>query len=227
MRRRDMLGLLAASATAPSLACAAEAADEHAKTGPLENIHLQLCAFHVAKKDPAFQVPAYHYCSQVNDDLFQCMIFESNAKSARLLGVEYIITDRVYRTLPDDETKYYHPHTYEVLSGILIAIGVSVEDDRKHMDQVLSTWGKTWHTWPDPKTALPMGDPLLMWSISKDGQLDPALLAERDRQYHVSTAEIRRRRASMGPVPQIDPPRSLDAIGRQWTNEGPDTRPSK
>jgi hypothetical protein len=196
-------------------------------SGPLSSVHLQLCAFHIAKKDPSFQVQAQHYCAQLSDELFQCVIYESNAKTARLLGVEYIITDRIYRTLPEEEKKYYHPHTYEVLAGLLIALGVPEEEERKLMGQVLTTWGKTWHTWPDPKTALPMGEPLLMWSNSKDGQLDPALLAARDRQYQVSTAEKRRQRASLGEVPQIDAPRSLDAIGRQWTNDGPDVPPKK
>src|SRR5258708_26376593 len=113
MRRRDMLGLLAATAATSPFAPEA-VADDHPMPGPLSGVHLQLCAFHISKKDPTFQVQAQHYCSQVNDDLFQCIIYESNAKTARLLGVEYIITDRLYHTLPDEEKKYYHAHTYEV-----------------------------------------------------------------------------------------------------------------
>jgi hypothetical protein len=95
------------------------------------------------------------------------------------------------------------------------------------MGKLLLTWGKTWHTWPDPTTALPMGEPLLMWSYTKDGQVDPKLLSERDQNLHVSTPAIRLRRADLGPVPQIDPPKSLDQIGRQWTNDGPDEQPRK
>src|SRR4029078_8567178 len=104
-------------------------------------------------------------------------------KGARILGVEYIISDRLYRTLPAGEKKYYHPHAYEVTSGLLLAPGLAAEAEEKLMAGLVTTWGKTWHTWPDPKTALPMGDPLLMWSITKDGEMDPTLLAERDRQY--------------------------------------------
>jgi Protein of unknown function (DUF1264) len=226
MRRRDMLGLLVATAAAQSLEHEAKA-DDHPMESPLGNVHLQLCAFHISKKNPTFQVQAQHYCAQVNDDLFQCIIYESNAKTARLLGVEYIITDRLYRTLPTDEKKYYHPHTYEVMSGLLVALGMSEAEEEKLMGQVLTTWGKTWHTWPDPKSALPMGEPLLMWAHTKDGQIDPALLAARDRTYGVSTSEKRRKRASLGPVPQVDPPRSLETLGRQWTNDGPDVPPTK
>ena len=38
----------------------------------------------------------------------------------------------------------------------------------------------------------------------------------------VSTKEVRKRREYIGPVPQIEAPKSLDDIGRQWSAEGPD-----
>ena len=44
------------------------------------------------------------------------------------------------------------------------------------------------------------------------------LLADRDKQFGVSTPEIRKRRAKLGPVPQIDPPKSVNDLGRQLTS---------
>jgi hypothetical protein len=70
-----------------------------------------------------------------------------------------------------------------------------------------------------------MGDPLLMWAATKDGMIPDAALAERDRKFHVNTAAIRKRRSVFGPVPQVDPPRSIDDLGRQFTNSGPDVAP--
>jgi hypothetical protein len=163
----------------------------------------------------------------VSDDVHQCIIFDSNGKGARILGVEYIISDRLYRGLPDAEKKYYHPHTYEVLAGLLIAPGLSEGPEHELMGKLVTTWGKTWHTWPDAKTALPMGEPLLMWANTKDGQIDPELLAGRDRRLMVSTRRARRARTDLGPVPQGVPPRSVDEIGRQWTNGGPDLPPGR
>jgi hypothetical protein len=32
--------------------------------------------------------------------------------------------------------------------------------------------GKAWHTWPGPSTAVPVGEPLLPWSLTGDGQAD-------------------------------------------------------
>jgi hypothetical protein len=230
MDRRDLLGLLGAGAAGLAAAGAggevARASEPHEKT-PVDECGLYLCAFHIAKKDPRFQVEAFHYCSVVSEEVQQCIIFDSAGKGARILGVEYIISDRLYRGLPGTEKKYYHPHTYEILSGLLIAPGMAERAERDLMGKLLLTWGKTWHTWPDPTTALPMGEPLLMWSYTKDGQVDPKLLSERDQNLHVSTPAIRLRRADLGPVPQIDPPKSLDQIGRQWTNDGPDEQPRK
>ena len=213
-------GLLAGGCLVPDAR-----AEEHKGKTPVEGFHLYLCAFHIAKKDPRFQIEAHHYCSMVADEVSQCVIFDKVGDRARILGVEYIISDRLYRGLPDAEKKYYHPHSYEILSGHLLAPDMPEKEESKLMAGLVTTWGKTWHTWPDPKTALPMGEPLLMWSITKDGQLDPTLLAARDRRLKVSTAKVRKRRASLGDVPQIDPPRSVDDLGRQWTNGGPDQPP--
>src|SRR5579883_1909879 len=224
MNRREAIHLLGAAALGSAVprATAADHDAGAAKGGPLDNLHAYLCAYHIAKKDPKFVVEAHHYCAAVNDDVHQCVILDSNGKNARILGVEYIITDAIYQKLPDEEKKYYHPHRYEVIGGLLIAPGMPAAAEKGFMEKLVTTWGKTWHTWPDPKTALPMGEPLLMWSHTGDGQIDSKLLAERDRKLHVSTQMIRRRRADLGPVPQIDAPKSVDEIGRQWTNDGPD-----
>jgi hypothetical protein len=189
---------------------------------PLGQFHAYLCAFHLAKKDSKIVIEAHHYCAPIADGVHQCVIFDSAGKNARILGVEYIISDKLYRALPDAEKKYYHPHTYEVTAGLLIAPGMTENAEQDLMGGLLTTWGKTWHTWPDPSTALPMGEPLLMWAATKDGHISDETLADRDRKFKVDTKVLRKRRSALGPVPQIDAPKTLDDLGRQWTNDGPD-----
>jgi hypothetical protein len=156
--------------------------------------------------------------------MLQCLLFDSCEKNAKLLGVEYIVTDAVYRRLPEAEKKYWHPHTYEVLAGGLIAPGMESGDESKFMKALLHTWGKTWHTWPDPRTPVPLGEPLLIWSFTGDGQANEDVIATRDRQFGVSTAKIRERRVrEIGyEVPKVSQPKSLERVGRQWTDDGPD-----
>lgn len=217
-----VVGRLGLTGPRPAAADHESTAQAGAKT-PLDGIHLYLCAFHIAKKDPAFQLEAQHYCATVREGVHQCVITDTTGPGARVLGVEYIVTDAIYRTLPDAEKRYWHPHAYEVTSGQLVAPELADGAHLELMKGLVTTWGKAWHTWPDPKQALPLGDPLLMWSINGDNQLRPDLLAARDRRLKLSTAAVRDRRRSLGyPVPQIGPPRSLDEPGRQWTPAGPD-----
>jgi hypothetical protein len=157
------------------------------------------------------------------------LLYDSHDKNARLLGVEYIVSDRIYRELPDAEKKYWHPHTYEVLAGGLIAPSMKPADELSFMKALLTTWGKTWHTWPDPRTPVPMGEPLLMWALTGDGQINDDVIAARDKQFNVSAARIRELRCqSIGyEVPKVSLPSSIDQVGRQWTDEGEDKPTSR
>jgi len=189
---------------------------------PLDKMHLYLCAFHVAKDNPAFQVEAHHYCAPQGQKLHQCVIYDSRGPNPKLLGIEYIIDDETYRTLPNDEKPYWHPHAYEILSGQLIAPDLPNDGD-DIFPGLIATWGKTWHTWRDPASDLPIGEPMLMWSANGDGQVDTGLIAKRDAQFGISTDAIRERRKAMGyQVPQIPPAKSIRELGRRWTASGPD-----
>jgi hypothetical protein len=185
-------------------------------------MHLYLCAFHVAKENPKFQVIAHHYCSQQGRSVHQCVIYDSLEKNSKLLGVEYIVDDATYRSLDDEEKKYWHPHAYEIVSGQLIAPDLpNLGDDI--FPGLITTWGKTWHTWRDPKSTLPLGEPLLMWSANGDGQVDESLISQRDSLFNIATAQIRERRKAFGfAVPNVPSPKSPKDIGRQWAPTGAD-----
>jgi hypothetical protein len=229
MDRREMLGFFGALGTALPL----QAGDHEAKkdahdSSPLAGPHAWFCGIHMAKKDPKFQLITQHYCcahtEHDHDDLFQCILFDKTGPNAKLLGVEYIVSDAVYRKLPAEEKKYWHAHTYEVLGGGLIAPGMKPDDEMKFMKTILTTWGKAWHTWPDPSTPVPLGEPLLIWSLMGDGQADEKVVAARDNEFQCSTAKIRdaRGKAIGLEVPNVPAPKNMNAVGRQWTNEGED-----
>lgn len=232
MDRREWLSALGIGGA--GLACGAACGDDHAKKADggkymaaAAGFHHHFCGIHVAKNDPKFQLIAQHYCV-LGESVHQCLLFDTTAAGAKLLGVEYIISDESYRGLPEGEKKYWHPHTYEVLAGGLIAPGMTKADEDKFMTAILPTWGKTWHTWPDPRTKLPVGEPLLMWSLGADNQVDQKVVADRDKQFGVNTATIREDRVkTFGyEVPQVAFPKDVNAVGRQWTNDGED-KPTK
>lgn len=172
---------------------------------PVDRLNIYLDGFHFYNGQMTGQMEAHHFCNKFNEDLTQCVIFDGNGKDAKIMGVEYIISEKLFKTLPADEKKLWHSHRYEVKSGELIAPGLPDAAEHELIEQVVSTYGKTWHTWhTDQDLVLPMGNPALMVAFTKDGQLKPRLVADRDKRFGVSVAEKRRQRADI-PIPPVQP----------------------
>jgi hypothetical protein len=73
------------------------------------------------------------------------------------------------------------------------------------MEKLVSTYGKTIHTWhTDQQRTLPLGSPMIMMGFTKDGQIDPELVAARDKRFNISTAEKKQNRADI-PEPNVNP----------------------
>lgn len=172
---------------------------------PVDKLTIYLDGFHFYNGHMDGQMEAHHYCAKLNEDLTQCVIFDGNGDSAKIMGVEYIISEKLFRTLPNDEKKLWHSHRYEVKSGSLIAPGLPDLAEHELMETIVSTYGKTWHTWhTDQDLKLPYGSPALMMGFLKDGQLNKPLEQDRDRRFEVSTADKRKNRADI-PAPPVQP----------------------
>ena len=74
----------------------------------------------------ALQVEAHHYCSHLNEEVRQCIIYDSANNNARLIGIEYIISRRLFESLPEEEKKLWHSHQYEVRFSFHEALPVHV-----------------------------------------------------------------------------------------------------
>src|SRR5690606_28219292 len=73
-------------------------ADLLQSTGPVDEISMYLNGFHPSKNDPSIQMESHHYCDQVNEEFAQCVLYDGNTGDARLHGIEYIISERLYDT---------------------------------------------------------------------------------------------------------------------------------
>jgi hypothetical protein len=172
---------------------------------PISAINVYMDGFHFYNGNMKGQMEAHHYCSVLNEDLTQCVIFDGNGKDAKIMGVEYIVSRKVFETLPAEEKKLWHSHVYEVKSGTLVAPGIPQAAEHEFMEKMIGTYGKTWHTWhTDQQRSLPTGYPMLMMGFTEDGQLNPQLAAERDKRFGISSAEKKKNRADI-PAPAIDP----------------------
>lgn len=179
---------------------------------PLKKVCQHVCAFHFYAHDMTRQVEAHHYCSHRSEEMRQCVIYDSDAPDARLIGIEYIISRRLFEALPPEEKKFWHSHTYEVMSGQLFAPGVPNMAENIEMQKLVDTYGKTWHTWQvDRGDPLPLGPAQLMMAFTDDNQLRPDLVADRDRRCGKNSAELREIRQK-----KVTPPESVAEGANHW-----------
>ena len=172
---------------------------------PLKQFNAYLDGFHFYNGNINAQMEAHHYVQQLNEDLYQAIIFDGNDKDAKIMGVEYIITEKLFKTLSNEEKLLWHSHHHEVKSGTLIAPGIPEVAEHELMEKLVSTYGKTIHTWhTDQQRSLPVGAPMIMMGFTKDGQIHQKLLDERDKRFDISTAEKKKNRADI-PMPKVDP----------------------
>lgn len=172
---------------------------------PLKKINMYLNGFHFYNGNMGAQMEAHHYTTQLNEDVHQAIIYDGNGEDAKIMGVEYIISERLFKTLSPEEKKLWHSHRYEVKSGSLIAPGIPLVAEHELMEKLVSTYGKTIHTWhTDQERDLPLGSPMIMMVFTKDGQARPEVLAARDKRFNISTAEKKKNRADI-PMPAVDP----------------------
>jgi Protein of unknown function (DUF1264) len=182
--------------SAAGIECGVPEADGPRVNGPIGAIHAHLCGFHFYNGDMSRQVRADHYCSHLNADVWQCIIYESDKTNARLVGVEYIISGKLFDGLPPDEKKLWHSHRYEVMSGQLVAPGMTEAAEGQLMRDFVTTYGKTWYLWQvDRGDQLPLGLPKLVMGFTSDGQADPKMVSRRDQEFHMDSTELRARRA--------------------------------
>lgn len=194
-------GSLLTSATRPISARADDGRPAHDRTSegvkaPIQEIlhcPLAFAGVHLLKNLPEHSQVAYHYCKPVNDDVSQCVLYDGVGPDARLIGVEYLVSDALYQSMPPGEKAYWHDHKYEVDSGLLKSLTRTGADEEKTLKAVRPLWGKVYHTWATGKT-YPIGPPRLFWAVTGK---EPFVLS-RDAKLPI---ELEERRAKMEKSP--------------------------
>lgn len=190
---------------------------------PAEELKIYLSGLHVMKNDPRHQMGAHHFCRQVTEDLAQCAIFDGSGKEANLVGVEYIISEKLFSTLPAAERKFWHPHNYEILSGQLVAPWIPDAAELQLMKEKMNSYGKTWHLWNtgmfgEKGNQVPLGAPELAWSFNRDGELLPGLLEKRDEIQKIDSRGKRKGREGL--VGLAHPQQGVSALNRDFPAAG-------
>ena len=178
----------------------------------MKRICAHLNAFHAYAHEPNRKaVETNHYCAHLNEDVRQCILYDSPDQSARIIGigklpmyliqakvetedvVEYMITPKLYQSLDVEEQKLWHSHVFEVKSGMLImpkptGVPEAVWEvaENKEMEEVVQLYGKVYHLWQtDRGDKLPLGQPQLMTSYTAKEQMPDfeKVIEERDGRF--------------------------------------------
>jgi hypothetical protein len=167
--------IIGAVLRAPAARADAHAAPAAGPKAPIQEVlhcPLAFAGVHLLKELPERSQVAYHFCKPVNGDLNQCVLYDGTGPDARLIGIEYLVSDAVYQKMPADEKAYWHDHKYEVDAGLLKSLTQSGDDEKKTLAAVRTLWGKVYHTWASG-TTYPRGPARLYWSVTGE---DPFVL---------------------------------------------------
>ena len=126
---------------------------------------LAFAGVHLLKELPEHSRVAYHFCKEVNADLNQCVLYDGTGPDAKLIGVEYLVSDAVYQKMPADEKAFWHDHKYEVDAGFLKSLTQTGDEEKQTLIKVRTLWGKVYHTWASG-TDYPRGPARLFWSVT-------------------------------------------------------------
>eukprot|EP01133_Synstelium_polycarpum_P007718 gene7718-9039_t len=173
---------------------------------PLKNFSESLNSIHCACGDLNKQVITYCLCTVIDEDRRQCLLYDGDSSDAKLIGVEYIISEALFNSLPVDERKYWHSHKYEVESGLLalnfksmVPNALENRSEMPLMKKLVNTYGKSWQLWPTDASGncssqVPMGPPQLLMAFTGIGQVRSQLVEARDKQMGINTDKKREER---------------------------------
>ncbi|XP_019166769.1 PREDICTED: oil body-associated protein 2C-like [Ipomoea nil] len=175
---------------------------------PIKEMSQHACTFAIYSHDMSRQIETHHFITRINQDFLQCAVYDSDQSHARLVGVEYIISDKLYEGLPVDEQKLWHSHAYEIKSGLWVNPRIPEMLGRSELENLAKTYGKFWCTWQtDRGDKLPIGLPSLMMSPQavNPGIVKPELVEKRDNKYNISTNSLKESRLEIAEPEWINP----------------------
>lgn len=174
---------------------------------PIKAFQQHVCTWAIFSHDMTRKIETHHYAARLNEDFLQCAVYDSDRPNARLIGVEYVVSEKVFQGLPDEEKQLWHSHNFEIKEGLWMNPGVPEAVQKQELKGLANTYGKFWCTWQfDRGDRLPLGPPALMMSpqAQAPGRIPDDVVARRDGKYGVSSSSLKSDRAVIGEM-KVDP----------------------
>jgi hypothetical protein len=152
--------------------------------------------------EPKRQMEAHALCTWLNDDVAQCLLYDSEKKYARLIGVEYTISERLFKGLPAEEQKLWASNQYEVKDGLVVAPRLPKGLEKEMMEDLANTYSKSLCTWQVDRDYLPVGVPQLFFTLTERGPEPDRTILERRKKHNADPIKLRDERADI----EVNPP---------------------
>jgi len=94
-------------------------------------------------------------------------MYDGSDSTSRLIGVEYVIGEKTFATLDEEEKKMWHTHHQEIRGGNTLAPGIPEVAETQVMQELANTYGKAIHFW-EAQDPLPYGPPKLIVTMCTD-----------------------------------------------------------
>ncbi|MBI2832256.1 MAG: DUF1264 domain-containing protein [Chloroflexi bacterium] len=98
----------------------------------------------------------HHYVKAISDEISQALLYDSDEPNARLIGIETIISPRIYTALPEDEKPNWHYHKTEIPMVNAQLPDLGEKEAAAVVAKLEDTWGKVVIIWK-PGDPAPMG----------------------------------------------------------------------
>ena len=128
-----------------------------------------------------FNLIVHHHCKVYDDMTAACLLFPTGMNDQdKPYGIEYVIPSNLYKTLPEEEKKYWHYHLTELPRVNATTPDMTAEEAAKVKPILDETYGKVVYFWQfgDP---LPIGEPKAV--------IIPNIVEQAEQQQHNATGQ--------------------------------------
>ena len=153
---------------------------------PLDKFTNYVSDFYSDDDDNQFIKYGYY----MDGDVGQCLLLDGNNPKAKLIGVEYLISESQYRKLSKNERANWHKMDYHFDQGLIVSPS---EKSDMICNKIRWKYAKTIILWDDGKD-IPSNDPKVMCGFSKDYNPNEKLIEKRDLKEKISTKDTIRSR---------------------------------
>jgi len=171
---------------------------------PVKSFKQHLAAVYFVAGDLNRQVLLHSYLNSFNEEFGHALLYDGERSDSKLVGIQYIISERVFLTLPEVEKKLWHSFHYMVKNGLIVAPSLPSVAEQPLMTHLATCYGKTFLFWDTTVSPLPYGIPQMMMSFTSEGQVNEMYVKQLYADADVNPSSLLKKREKTS-TPVIHP----------------------